>query len=208
MERKDLKALELEGETIDKIMALYGDSVNDLKSEKSNLEQDNSTLTSEVKSYKTQIKERDDQLEKLENQNGDVDSLKQTISELKQTNKEKDEDHQKLMKESKKQYEMRLALKESKARNERAALALLDIDEVTLNDDGELEGFQEQVDALKESDAYMFYADNSDEGAGDDKNDPPSSNYSTGDKSGNKGKDKKPGEIGRKFAEEIYGPNE
>ncbi len=47
-------------------------------------------------------------------------------------------------------------LQEAKAKNRDAVLALLDMDKVELNDQGNLTGLQEQVNALRASDGYLF----------------------------------------------------
>lgn len=49
-----------------------------------------------------------------------------------------------------------LALAESRVRNGKAARAMLDLDKVVFDDKGNLTGLTDQLDALKESDGWLF----------------------------------------------------
>lgn len=66
---------------------------------------------------------------------------------------------------NKEEERLRLALKEQAvllalaaagARNPRVVKAAIDLEQVELTEDGELQGLQEQVEALKRSDGYLF----------------------------------------------------
>lgn len=50
---------------------------------------------------------------------------------------------------------VKLSVTKAKAKNEKAVMALLDLDKVT-EKDGEFTGLEEQLKALQESDAYLF----------------------------------------------------
>ena len=47
-------------------------------------------------------------------------------------------------------------MKEVGAKNAKAIKALIDMDSVKLGENGELEGFDNQIEELKESDSYLF----------------------------------------------------
>lgn len=198
MDRKFLETQGIEADKIDAIMAEHGKTVNPLK-------QDKEALQTEVDSYKEQITERDTQLEDLQGKVGSEEDLKATIESLKTANKEKDDERKRLLDSQKLDYELRIALNSSGARNERAVKALLDLDTVKINEDGQLTGLKEQLDNLQESDGYLFTQ--SDEG-----NDNPSDkkkDYVPGStQGGNGGKEPDATAVGTSAAERIYGKKE
>lgn len=171
MERKDLTELGIEAEAVDKIMEMYGKDVNPIK-------QENESLKAEVKSYKEQVADRDNQLDEIKTKVGDEEGLKATIEALKVANKSKDEAHQNLVNQVKLDYEIKLALNEAGAKNERAVKALIDLDTVKINEDGQLIGLNEQLTNLKSTDEYLFNAthvNNVDDSQNDSEQTPPPS---------------------------------
>lgn len=78
----------------------------------------------------------------------DIDGLNKQISEL-QTKYDKD------LSETKLQSRLEVALATSKAKNIKAVKSLLDMNSIALKDD-ELNGFEEQITKLKETDSYLF----------------------------------------------------
>ena len=58
----------------------------------------------------------------------------------------------------KKDTAIQMALKEAKTKNSKAALALLDVDKLELQEDGTVKGLKEALDGLQKSDAYLFGA--------------------------------------------------
>lgn len=137
MKRKFLEDLGLEKEDIDSIMAENGKDVEKAKADyedvKAQLETANATITD--------LKKNNVDNEKLQNK---VTEYETEIAKL------KDE-------AAKKEFNYRLedALKGSKAKNLKALKALLDMDKVKLEGD-KFTGLEEQLTALKESDAYLF----------------------------------------------------
>lgn len=193
MDRKFLKELGIEDEQIDKIMQEHGATVNPLK-------QDKDSLQTEVDSYKEQITERDTQLETLKGKVGSEDDLKATIDSLKQANQEKDAEHQKRINQQKLDYELKIALNGSGARNERAVKALLDLDTVKINDEGQLIGLNEQLETLKTSDDYLFKTD------APPVDEPPNTDFTPGsNKQGNNGKEMTDEAFAKAKFEELFG---
>ena len=197
MDRDFLKSLGIEdAETVYAIMKSYGESINPLKQEKESLE-------TEVDSYKGQISERDKQLEDLKDKVDSEEDLKETIEALKTANKEKDDERQKLLNDQKLDYELKIALNESGARNERAVKALLDLDTVKINEDGQLTGLKEQLDNLKDSDDYLFSGS---QPIDDDRQS--SVNYNGGsDSKGNNGRELEGAALGKSEAERLFRTN-
>jgi hypothetical protein len=85
----------------------------------------------------------------------DADELKATIAKLQEENKAVQEKYEADIKTRERDYLINDALREAGARNPRAAKALLNMDNVNIVD-GKLNGFEEQLKTLKESDAYLF----------------------------------------------------
>lgn len=202
MERKDLMELGIEAEAVDKIMEMYGKDVNPIK-------QENESLKAEVKSFKEQVADRDNQLDEIKTKVGDAEALNATIDSLKQANKDKDEAHQNLVNKVKLDYEIKLALNEAGAKNERAVKALIDLDTVKINEDGQLIGLNEQLTNLKSTDDYLFNGPINTENK-DIKNNQEKSpnNLNPGGQQGNGGKDPDPSELGKSMADKLLGKKE
>lgn len=140
MKRKFLEDLGLEKEDIDSIMAENGKDVEKAKADyedvKAQLETANATITD--------LKKNNVDNEKLQNK---VTEYETEITKLKDEAAKKDFN-----------YRLEDALKGSKAKNLKALKALLDMDKVKLEGD-KFTGLEEQLTALKESDAYLFDAE-------------------------------------------------
>lgn len=140
MKRKFLEDLGLEKEDIDTIMAENGKDVEKAKADyedvKAQLETANATITD--------LKKNNVDNEKLQNK---VTEYETEIAKLKDEAAKKDFN-----------YRLEDALKGSKAKNLKALKALLDMDKVKIEGD-KFTGLEEQLTALKESDAYLFDAE-------------------------------------------------
>ena len=140
MKRKFLEDLGLEKEDIDTIMAENGKDVEkaraDYEDVKAQLETTNATITD--------LKKNNVDNEKLQNK---VTEYETEIAKLKDEAAKKDFN-----------YRLEDALKGSKAKNLKALKALLDMEKVKLEGD-KFTGLEEQLTALKESDAYLFDAE-------------------------------------------------
>lgn len=113
-------------------------------------------VNTELKQYKQQVADRDEQLDNLKQQNKGNENLQATIDELKENNKQEKERLQEESRQLQYSYELDIALRESNARNPKAVMGLLDTENIKLDEDGKLKGLSEQVEDLKESDAYLF----------------------------------------------------
>ena len=111
----------------------------------------------EKNKLKNDVSERDTQLEALKNSKWDVEAMKKQIEALQADNKTKDEAHAAEIKQMKIDGAVETALLNSKAKNTVAVKALLkDLDKAELLEDGSIKGLEEQITALKKSDAYLF----------------------------------------------------
>lgn len=102
------------------------------------------------------VKERDNQIETLKNSTGDADSLKQQIQKLQDENKTKDEAHAKEIKRLQREAVDNELLTTAKVKNSKAALALLDAIEDTVDIEGYRTKRSEQITALQKSADYLF----------------------------------------------------
>ena len=149
MKREELKKLNLTDEQIDKVMSLHGADVENSKSKIDELNKTNESLQS-------QIAERDKDLKSLKKQAGDNEELGNQLKELQGKYKHDTENLTKELQQTKLNSAVDSALGKAKVRNTKAAKALLNMDDIQLNDKGELEGLDNQINSLQKSDGYLF----------------------------------------------------
>ena len=130
----------------------------------------------EEKIYTTSLENADERYTKLKGQKADLDeqikTANATIEDLKKNNKDNEalqktiHDHETTIENLKKEsaqkdfnYALDSALKDNKCKNAKALKALLDLDNIKFNE-GKLEGLEGQLNALKESDGYLFDTSN------------------------------------------------
>lgn len=148
MNKEDLIAMGLTEEQAKKVMdSLDGNFVT--KARFNEINEENKTL-------KKSVSDRDKQLEDLKKSSGDNAALQQQISDLQKQNADQQKAHDEELAKLKLDNAVEIALSSAKARNGKAVKAMLDMSKVKLGEDGKLSGFDEQIEALKKSDAYMF----------------------------------------------------
>lgn len=149
MKREFLKQQGLTDDQINAIMAENGKEVNSLKDQVT-------SLTSEKDELTNQLSDRDSQLKGLKDQVKDSDELTAKIDELQKANKQAHADYQAKLASQDKHFKITNALRDSGAKNVKAVEALLDLDKVSVDDNGALIGLNDQLGHVKESDAYLF----------------------------------------------------
>ncbi len=148
MKKEDLIAMGLTEEQAKKVMeSLDGNFVT--KTRFNEVNEENKTL-------KKSISDRDKQLEDLKKSSGDNAALQQQISDLQKANADQQKAHETELNKLKLDNAVDKALGEAKAKNSKAVKALLDLAKVEIGKDGKLSGFDEQIEALKKSDGWMF----------------------------------------------------
>lgn len=105
-----------------------------------------------------QLKDRDKQLADLQKAAGDNEGLQKQIKALQQQNAEQQKAHAAELAQLKLDNAIDNALSSAGARNNKAVKALMDLSSVKLGEDGKLQGWQEQLEALQKSDGYLFEA--------------------------------------------------
>ncbi|WP_152658289.1 phage scaffolding protein [Oceanobacillus sp. CFH 90083] len=152
MERKFLEGLGLEKEAIDKIMVEHGKSTNDYKEKAAKVE----GLESQITDYKQKLDNRDNQLKELKRV--DADALQKKIDELQETNENDKKAYQEKLDKQAFDFALDKALSGAKAKSAKAVRPFLDIENLKL--DGEkIIGLDEQLEAVKEKEAYLFESD-------------------------------------------------
>ena len=155
--RDKLLKIGLSNEQMEKIIALHGADIEELKAKSDELI---NSKTEELKkaneSLQSQIAERDKDLKTLKKQAGDNEELSNQFKELQSKYKQDTENLTKELQQTKLNSAVDSALGKAKVRNAKAAKALLNLDEVKLNDKGEVEGLDDQISSLQKTDGYLF----------------------------------------------------
>ncbi len=149
----------------------------------------------ENKVFETSLENADERYNKLKTQKDDLksqlDTANATIEDLKKNNTDNEtlqntiKEHEATIANLKKEaetkdfnYALDAVLKDNKCKNAKALKALLNMEGIKFNE-GKFEGLEEQLKALKESDSYLFDAEekqpggsgfNPDDKGGGDKN--------------------------------------
>ncbi|WEV42962.1 phage scaffolding protein [Lactobacillus sp. ESL0684] len=149
MKRENLKDLGLSEDVIDKVMTMNGEDINAAKTKATELEETNKSLTE-------QITNRDKDLKKLQKQVKDNDGLSDQLKDLQAQYKQDTTKLNEQLSQTKLSNAINQSLAQSKVRNAKAAKALLNMDDIKFDEQGNLIGLDEQVKSLKKSDAYLF----------------------------------------------------
>ena len=139
-----------EQSVIDQIMAENGRDVEKAKG-------DLATEKQKVADLQTQLNEANGKIATLETQAGDTASLNEQITQLKTEKTNLETELNTKVSEMKKNYAIENSVRDAKARNVKAVIALLDTSKVTYEND-ELGGLSEQLEALKtgENTSFLF----------------------------------------------------
>lgn len=108
------------------------------------------------------VKERDRQIDGLKASAGDAEKLKLQIEQLQQQNKDRESAHAAEIRQLKLDNAVDSALTAAKARNLKAARALLDLGNAELAEDGTVKGLAEQIRKLAEAEDSKFMFEASD----------------------------------------------
>lgn len=112
-------------------------------------------INTEKNDYKKQLKDRDTQLEDLKVKAAGHEDLTKQIATLTEQNKQTTTDFQAKLDQQAYDHALKNALTGAKVKNTKAIEALLNKENIKL--DGEnLTGLDDQLKALRESDAYLF----------------------------------------------------
>lgn len=102
------------------------------------------------KTLEQQIKDRDKDIADLKKSAGDNADLSQKYNDL----QNKYDLEKKKNADSEKNHAIEMAIMQAKGRNPKAIKALLDLDKISIKEDGTIEGLD--IESLKETDSYLF----------------------------------------------------
>lgn len=150
MTKEALIQLGLSEEQAERVLALHSETAKNLvpKEKLDESETEKAQLTAS-------LAERDKQLNTPKTAVGADGELKKKLEEAIAQNKADSEKHAAEFAEYKKDNAVNLLLMKSGAKNVTAVRALLDISKVSIDGENVI-GLQDQIDALKESDPYLF----------------------------------------------------
>lgn len=146
MKRDQLKELGLDDGQIKQVMDLNGKDINKAKA----------SLTVENEDLRKQMADRDKDLKHLKSQVKDNDDLSNQFKELQDKYKQDTTNLTNKIGEVKLNSAVDQSLAANKVRNVKAVKALLNMDNVKLDDKGNLTGLDDQIKSIKESDSYLF----------------------------------------------------
>ncbi len=112
----------------------------------------------EVKQLKQQISDTGKSLDELKKSAGDSKELKAEIDKVKAEYQRKVKDYEDAIKKQNFDFSLTDALRAQKVRNPKAVKALLNVENIKL-DGNKFLGLSEQIEALKQSDSYLFESD-------------------------------------------------
>ncbi|HCD08227.1 MAG TPA: phage capsid protein [Lactobacillus sp.] len=152
MKREFLKGLNLEDKVIDQIMSANGVDIENTKKSFGDVD----AIKQENESYKTQLAERDKDIKSLSKQVKDNDDLSSQLKDLQGKYKTDTNNLNEQLSQTKLNSALNETLTTAKVRNPKAIKGLLNMEDIKLNDKGELVGVNDQLDSLKKTDAYLF----------------------------------------------------
>jgi FtsZ-binding cell division protein ZapB len=146
--RESLTELGLTEEQTNSVLKDYGKSINQYKGMPDKITE----LTTKI----NELTESNTSLNtELSNANNQVKSLNKKASSVDELTKQL-EDAQGKLSQTKLDSALGTALTAAKVRNPKTLKGLLDMDKIKLNDDGKLEGLDDQLESIQKSDAYLF----------------------------------------------------
>lgn len=153
MKKEDLIAKGLSEEQAKAVLELYNTEIKDYVPK---VDIDNAN--NEITALKDTINDRDKQLTDIKKSVGDNEELKKQIETLQNENKAAAEKHNAEMRSLKIDNAVETALISSRAKTSKAVRALLDMDKIDLDKEGNVTGINEQLKALVEGEdtKYLF----------------------------------------------------
>jgi hypothetical protein len=151
MNKEDLIKLGVTDEAvIQSIIVLHG---KDIEKHKSDL----TATTTELTNTKSQLQEAGMTIEGFKKL--DVEGVKKSADEWKEKAEKAEANAQVQIAKMKFDFALDQGLNAAKARNPKAVKALLTMENLKLSEDGQLEGLDDQLKKIKETDDYQFESD-------------------------------------------------
>ena len=148
MEKQQLLDLGLDEEIAKQVLVIHAKDIQSANAKTATAEQERDGL-------KEQIGERDKQLKELQKNVGDNEELQAQIKSLQDSNSQVAKDYEAKLEAQAKDFQIENALVGAGAKSVKAVKALLNLDDVKVNGD-KVEGLEDQLNGLKDSDGYLF----------------------------------------------------
>lgn len=113
-------------------------------------------LTEAEKLAKSQLEQTNKQLEELKKGSTLTEEQKKQLETLKTQLEEQKATHETEVKKLRMNHAIETELSKAKAKNLKAARALLDESKIVLGEDGTIAGLKEQLEAMQKDNAYLF----------------------------------------------------
>ena len=152
MKREDLKNLGLTDDQLESVMKLHGQDVESNKAKYADYDELKATNDSLTK----QVEQAGKDLKKLSKLTTDNEDLNKTVEDLRKAAKDAQDKASAEIQAVKLDNAINSGLSERKARNTKAVKALLDMDAIKFNEDGQLDGLTEQLDAISKDNGFLF----------------------------------------------------
>lgn len=153
-----LKTLGVDESLVDKIIKAHNDDISGSYIPKTRFDE----VNGELKETKKSLTERDAQIETLKGFEGDNTALKAKVEELQGINKAASEKYTAEVTALRKKTALRDLL--SDAQDADLVMSQLDMNTITVAEDGSITGAKEQVDALRQSKSFLFKEPSSNSG--------------------------------------------
>ena len=127
--------------------------------------EEHNTTKAEIEVYKTNADTLNETIKNLEKEVGLSETLKLQIEDYKTKMADKDNQINKIKYEAKLEVE----LNKANARSIKALKAMLDMEKISMDDNGAIVGLEEQLTSLRETDDYLFAEANKPAGLGSSK---------------------------------------
>ncbi|TPR12436.1 phage scaffolding protein [Apilactobacillus timberlakei] len=154
MKRSDLKDLGLDDSSINAVMKLHGQSINEIKGQYSDYDE----LKAQNSSLNEQITKNDKDLKALQGKVKDNDQLHDEIKSLRKDNDNLKQSKNDEISKMKLNHAIDSKLSDYKVRNNKTIKPLLDMDSIELDKDGNLTGLDNQMETIQkdENNAFLF----------------------------------------------------
>jgi hypothetical protein len=113
-------------------------------------------LTEENKMTKSQLEQTTKQLDELKKSSTLTEDQKKQLDDLKAQMEEQKKTHLSEVTNLRRNHAIETELTKAKAKNVKAARALLDDTKVVVGEDGSVSGLKEQLDAIRKDNAFLF----------------------------------------------------
>lgn len=147
MEREFLEKQGLNADQISAIMSQYGKDVNGIKSD---YDAKVSDLNGKVEGLTGQVTDRDKQIKELSSAAKDNEALKAKFDEAQKAIADSDKKYKAQLLDQKKDFTIQQALTKAGAYNNKAVMAIMDMDQISVDDKGNILHVDDAIKAAQE----------------------------------------------------------